>query len=218
MSEKITLNDPKDKDNVSIKCEKLLAVEGQDEWWFFKRFLEKHLKINDVQLIDIGGESKFEDKLKALKLSPNFSTVKKIGFVRDADNDVIKSFQKIKTAIDTCLKITSPSTMNSWEGSLPKLGVFVLPNSLDNGMLEDLFLESVANDPFMPCLENYIQCIESKIPRNQQPKNKAKSKAQAFLASRKDYKSSVGLAAEAGYWNFDAPCMDELKKFLDEFK
>ncbi len=215
---KITLNDIKEKDTTKIKSVKLLAVEGQDEWYFFKRFLEKHLKISDVQIIDIGGESNFASKLELLRLSPDFSKVEIIGFIQNADNDIEKSFEKIQVAIKDNLNMIAPRNINTWEYNKPQLGVFILPNSIENGMLEDLCLKSVASDPIMPCLDAYFKCIEGILPKNKQPKNIAKTMTQAFLASRKEYKSSVGFAVEEDYWNFDDDCMKEIKDFLTFFK
>ena len=216
-----TINDRQDTKTTSIKAQKILAVEGQDEWYFFKYFLEKKLNIKDVQLIDIEGESKFLAKLKLLKLSPNFDKVKKIGFVRDADDDLQKSFKSIKEAIEKGLQYKAPTKMNTWqkdEAHDIELGVFLLPNNEEKGMLETLCLRSVADDAIMPCLDTYFDCMNKVIPENKRPKNIAKSRVQVFLASRKTYKSSVGFAAEKGYWNFDADCMQEIRNFLVAFK
>lgn len=213
------LNNPKDKSKIEIKSPKILAVEGQDEWWFFCRILEKYLNIKDVQVIDIEGESKFKEKLELLRLSPNFSIVSQIGFVRDADEDSNISFEKIQNAIKDNLKISPPVNINSWISDTNyALGVFVLPNSSDSGMLEDLCMESVAEDPIMPCIDAYFECMKKVLSIENLPKNFSKSKTQVFLASRKEYKTSIGFGAEKGYWNFSAPCMQALIKFLKGFE
>jgi len=218
---KIDINDRKDSKTKAIKAQKILVVEGQDDWCFFKHFLEKKLKIKDVQLIDIGGDGNFLTVLKVLKLSPNFDKVEKIGLIRDTDKDLQKSFKRIKEAIEKGLQYKAPTNMNSWQKDEEhgiKLGVFLLPNNEEKGMLETLCMQSVADDAIMPCLNAYFECMDKVIPENKLPKNIAKARVQAFLASRKTYKSSVGFAAEKGYWNFDAECMQEIKSFLLTFK
>jgi hypothetical protein len=108
---------------LKIESTKILAVEGQDEWYFFKNMLEKHLKITDVQLIDIGGESNFETELASIFILSGFSSVKKIGFVRDADNDAQKAFKKICKAIKDALKLPAPETINNFTNNEPQIGV-----------------------------------------------------------------------------------------------
>lgn len=203
---------------LKIKSTKILAVEGQDEWYFFKNMLEKHLKITDVQLIDIGGESNFEKELATISVLPDFTSVKKTGFVRDADNDVQKAFEKICKAIKDKLDLPAPETMNNFTNNKPQIGVFVMPNNIDGGMLEDLCLQSVKNDPVIPCLDAFISCVKSKLPTNKHPKNWSKTQTQIFLATRKEIKSSVGFGAEKDHWKFDDPCFDALKQFLENFR
>ncbi len=203
---------------LKIESTKILAVEGQDEWYFFKNMLEKHLKITDVQLIDIGGESNFETELASIFILSGFSSVKKIGFVRDADNDAQKAFKKICKAIKDALKLPAPETINNFTNNEPQIGVFVMPNNIDGGMLEDLCLQSVQNDTVMPCLDAFISCIKINLPNDKHPKIWQKAKTQVFLATRKEIKSSVGFGAEKGYWNFDDPCFDEIKQFLENFR
>ena len=42
---KIDINDRGNAKTKVIKAQKILVVEGQDDWCFFKHFLEKKLKI-----------------------------------------------------------------------------------------------------------------------------------------------------------------------------
>ena len=153
-----------------------------------------------------------------LSKKDNFDKVETIAFVRDADDDLQKSFKSIQIAIEKGLEYVAPINMNSWQKGVIQLGVFLLPNNEEKGMLETLCMQSVADDPIMPCLDAYFNCMNEVISENKRPKNIAKSRVQAFLASRKTYKSSVGFAAEKGYWNFNAECMQEIRNFLLVFK
>lgn len=203
---------------LKIKSTKILAVEGQDEWYFFKEMLEKHLKITDVQLIDIGGESNFEKEFATISILPGFSSVKKIGSVRDADTDAKVAFEKICKAIKDGLGLPAPETMNNFTNNKPQIGVFIMPNNSDSGMLEDLCLQSVQKDTVMPCLDAFISCVKNNLPNDKHPKIWSKAKTPVFLATRKDIKSSVGFGAEEGYWIFGHPCFDQLKQFLGNFR
>ena len=50
-------------------------------------------------------------------------------------------------------------------------------------MLEDLCLESVADDPAMPCLEEYFRCLEEQLEAGAFPSNPSKARVRAFLTS-----------------------------------
>ena len=87
-------------------------------------------------------------------------------------------------------------------------------------MLEDLCLETVKDRPAMKCVDEFSSCVSAlKSP----PKNISKSKtqvfkAQVFLATQPKIVDSVGLGSQKGYWNFEAPCLVELKAFLSHLK
>jgi hypothetical protein len=79
-------------------------------------------------------------------------------------------------------------------------------------MLETLLLETVADDPVMPCLEAYFECVEQHT--GSQPGNRFKARVQAFLASRSRPGLLLGQAASAGYWRLESRVLDHVKHFL----
>lgn len=100
-----------------------------------------------------------------------------------------------------------------------RVGVFLLPDGESDGMLEDLCLQAVADDPVVPCVDAYLKCVNEKraeakrasIPQNKLPK----ARALAFLTSRDDPDKRVGEAASAGYWPWDAPTFHPLVHFIE---
>ena len=87
-------------------------------------------------------------------------------------------------------------------------------------ILENLCLETVKDHPAMKCVDEFSSCVSAlKSP----PKNISKAKAQVFkaqvfLAAQPDIVDSVGLGAKKKYWDFDPPCLAELKTFLSHLK
>ena len=77
----------------------------------------------------------------------------------------------------------------------PRVSVFILPNCESAGMLETLYLSAVQDVPAMPCVEQYLQCLEvtAKLP----PNNPEKARAHAFLASRPRPELRVGEAGRS---------------------
>jgi hypothetical protein len=118
--------------------------------------------------------------------------------------------------------------MNEFSTGIPRVGIFIVPGDVDKGMLEDLCLRTVADHPAMPCVDGFLECLRGKVewrePEDVQaagphrfPNNAAKAKAKAFLAAQKDDLPSVGVAALAGIWNFDADCLEQLRGFIKVF-
>ena len=87
-----------------------------------------------------------------------------------------------------------------------------MPGDSDKGMLEDLCLKSIENEPINNCIDTYFECIGEK------PKELSKAKILCYLASKTPLVYSIGLAAHKGYWDFEAEQFKELKDFLLNLK
>src|SRR6185437_444794 len=104
------------------------------------------------------------------------------------------------------------------------------PGDADSGMLEDLCLRTVATNPVMPCVEQFMTCIASKVTWGvsesradstgvyRHPNNVNKARAKAFLAANESDFPSVGVAAQSGVWSFDHECLQDLREFLLQFQ
>ncbi|MCK5109174.1 MAG: hypothetical protein KAR25_05740, partial [Methanosarcinales archaeon] len=76
----------------------LLLVEGDDDELFFRALMKAH-GLQDIQIINAKGTSKFETKLKVLSSSPQFRTrVVSLGVVRDADRNLDIAFKCVTDA------------------------------------------------------------------------------------------------------------------------
>jgi hypothetical protein len=74
------------------------SVEGREEELFFGALI-KHLKLQNIQIMPIGGKEKLRKNLKALANSPGFSEVISLGVVRDADANPDSAFQSVRDAL-----------------------------------------------------------------------------------------------------------------------
>ncbi len=196
-----------------ISRSKLLLVEGKDEVSVFERLIDQ-LCINDIQTIDVGGKDQFQRRFPALMVRPGFTQVEQIGLIRDADDSFADAFDSL-CGVLMAAGYPTPSANGLFSSGKPAIGVFVLPNNQTNGVLEDLLVDSVDQTDAFNCVDSFSDCISELENR---PKNLSKSKAQAYLAAMPDECRSVGVAAQKGYWNFDASCFEPLKSFLLNFK
>lgn len=158
---------------------RLLIVEGDDEVNFFQSFLD-YLGIDDVQIQALGGIRQFRTKFKAVVSARGFSEVQSLAVVRDADKNAQAAFQSIRSVLQT--NGLSPSNSPGVSGNtLPKVTIHIIPNNQDDGMLENLCLESVADDPAMSCVHDFIGCISGKFDNI--PHEEAKATVRTYLTS-----------------------------------
>lgn len=195
-----------------ITREKLLLVEGKDEVNFFEALLEQS-GIEGFEIIDVGGKRNFAKELKMLALLTGFEKVKTLIIVRDADDNADDAFASARSALHS-IHFHTPNCQNElreYEGR--KVGIYIMPGNFENGMLEDLCMSSVADQPVISCIESFFECIKQK---GCIPKNLSKAKAHVFLASQSELVTSIGVAAKKGYWNFSHPSLQALTHFFQE--
>jgi len=199
--------------SVSIGEPNLLLVEGQNDARFCGALL-RHLGISGVQVPEVGGKGQFCPWLKALVRTPGFDQVKVVLAVRDADENAQGAFQSIRDAFrDAGLPV--PNQPGRLTDKVPRVGVEILPGEGRPGNLEHLCLTAIADDPALPCLDQFFGC--PKKNGLSRPRDMSKAKVQVFLASRPKPGLRLGEAAEAAYWPWEAAAFGGLKQFLRLF-
>ncbi|NUO84407.1 hypothetical protein HUU05_30395 [candidate division KSB1 bacterium] len=194
-----------------IAYPKVLVVEGQSAFQFFKALLRHLDLLNTIEIRNAGGVNDFSTFLRQLLITPGYPQVTSLAIIRDAEGNVTAAFQAICNSLKD-VQLHVPSRLGELSEGTPKVSVFLLPDCANSGMLETLCLDSVSADPAMPCVENYFLCLEER--GTQLPKNLTKARLHTFLASRSRADLLLGQAAHEGYWPFDDPVFDPLKKFL----
>ena len=199
-------------DTVKILKPNLLVVEGHDDELFFNA-LVKHLNLGNIQVLPIGGKTKLRENLKVLAISPGFSDATSLTIVRDADDNPKGAFQSIQDALRSA-DLPSPTKPFELCGQEPQVMAMILPEERKTGALEDLCLNSVADDAIIYCVEKHFSCLaEQKISL---PQNPAKAKVQVFLGSKEKSGKRLGEAAQAGYWPMDSDAFAQIRKCLSE--
>jgi hypothetical protein len=197
-----------------IESDKLLIVEGNDEKSFFQALL-KIQNINDVQIINMRGKDNYYNEFEGITLRPNFNQVKKLGIIKDAETSFINTEKSITNMIKMH-NLPKPVKANEFvSNNTISIGYYIMPDNNENGMLENLFLKTLENQPIMDCVNQYFKCIKGIIDYEI---NEPKSKALVYLAGMKKLVNNVGLAALKNYWNFNHKSMDEIKNFINNFK
>lgn len=203
---------------ISITCKKILAVEGKDEKNFLDSFL-KHQNISNCQIEEVGGKDQFSRKLPGLIKTPGFVSsdgsfaVTHLAIIRDKNGgEALKSIANVLKENN----LVPPKKEGQFSSGKPKVGVFIMPgNTIEGTMLEDLCLKCVENHAAMKCVNEFAYCV-SKL--DNPPKNPSKTKTLAFLAAQEEIANTIGLGAQKSYWDFNSPCLDELKAFLEKMR
>ena len=211
-----------DKHKSGFSLRKLIAVEGQDEVHFFNELI-KFIGTSDIEVWEVGGKTQFKSKFAGFINLRGFDELESIAFVCDADNTNSRSAETSFSSLCRIIEnvtteepsfsgnIVLPSGMGEFSEGNPKIGIYVMPNNSDGGMLENLCLNSVEDDPAMVCVNNFLECA---LQLEKKPKNIPKAKVQTFLASKEKIVNRLGLGAKKGYWVFESPVWSELKTFI----
>lgn len=197
---------------VPIEQSNVLVVEGKEEVFFFEALI-KHLGLQNIQIMDMKGKTRLRARLKALASSPRFADVISLGVVRDANKDPIAAFQSVRDALQA-VGLAAPERPLVPAGHSPQVMVMILPEEGAPGMLEDLCLRAVVQDPAMLCVEQYFQCLQQQ--GLSLPHNTSKAKVQVFLASREEPGKRLGEAAQAGYWPWGDESFEQVRAFLQQ--
>jgi hypothetical protein len=193
---------------------RFLAGEGIDEENFFKKLLEYIDILDSVDIRSSGGKDQFKDLMPAHAITPGFKALEKIAVIRDADGNANDAFKSVTGVLEK-IGLQSPEKPGEFSSGSPSVGVFIMPDNLSEGMLEDLCLESVIDHEAMKCVDNFIACAQE---LKEQPDNISKAKVQVFLASRPKIANSIGRGAQKGYWNFNSEKLEPLINFLKQLK
>lgn len=185
----------------------LLVVEGKDEELFLGEFV-KFLALKDLQVMPVGGKTKMRRDLGAVVDLPGFTDVESIGILRDADADPKAAFQSVRDVLKN-LRLPVPNQPLTPAGRNPRVSVMIAPGAEEPGMLESLCLEAGAENPAMPCVDEYFKCLPT------QPLNLPKARLQVFLASV-DPNKRLGELAQGGYWDWNHAAFAALKAFLQQ--
>ncbi|ODS41729.1 MAG: hypothetical protein A7315_00400 [Candidatus Altiarchaeales archaeon WOR_SM1_79] len=191
--------------------EKIIAVEGKDDKWFFERLLEK-LGISDIQVWDIGSKGEFKNKFPDIRLFSGFNNVRRVAAILDADNSYRNSKESIEHTINRALKASS--NPKEFSSSNPAVAYFIMPNNKDKGMMETLCVLSQKNNPAMKQVDKFIEAVNSDTAIKEKPKNEDKAKAQAYLAIMPEIAYGMAYGIVKNYWDLSHTDFKELINFL----
>ena len=193
-----------------IQKPKQLLVEGKDQRNFFEAFLD-HIHERNVQVQNFGGVQELHRFLLAFVKMPEFGTVESVGIVRDAERDATGAWDSVRTALSNAT-MPVPDRIEQRSAGTPHVSVLILPGGNRPGMLETVLNQTFANDPVNTCIDYFFECVGRLPGKKIHMPDKARSRA--YLWTREKPHVSVGVAAQAEYWDFGHEAFGSLRSFL----
>ncbi|PPZ95505.1 hypothetical protein C5B41_03750 [Acinetobacter ursingii] len=178
-----------------------LIVEGPSDAYLFEKLCSKHefdVKVTVDTPSFFGGKDTKQGVLNILQIAIKqlqSSYIEKLGIIIDSDyakdgggieNTLLQIHKKIKDyGYSTHYKKFSNSGIYfEGENGLPNLGVWVMPNNLDEGMLEDWML-SICHPNEQKFLNNVTQIVTTMPSPRFSKIHEAKAIANTWLAWQK---------------------------------
>lgn len=203
-----------------ITTEGQLLVEGRVPEMFFREMIVASgltAKIEARTFGDIGKEN-LQAYLELFTQRAIFKErVKRIGIIRDAEGSAaVGAFQSVQAALQGA-QLPVPAAMSKLEGSPLAVGVFILPNCQDAGMLESLCLSAVAEteagqaNGILPCVDEFFACLTK---RGKKPGNPAKAQFAGYALACDVVDPQLGRAAQKGAIPWQAKTFDSLRAFV----
>ena len=199
-----------------------LLVEGNDDQHVVWALCEKH---NVPETFDVIDCESVENVLKSLevrlRLADNNS---RIGVVMDADTSLKSRWDSFVSILKhtgkyDCDALNLPQdglVLEPTDKTYPKVGIWLMPDNNQNGMLED-FMMALAkpDDALMKKSEDVLTDLETKGIQKYKPAHRSKAKIHTYLAWQDVPGRPMGQAITANILNSDS---DMAVKFADWLK
>ncbi|EEP60904.1 DUF3226 domain-containing protein [Sulfurihydrogenibium yellowstonense] len=152
----------------------VILIEGKTDKIFFEELIKFIGRESDIQVVYMEGK----DKLKSLIKFPDFSLVKILVVVQDADNDPKRAFQSIRDTLKNSGFSIPSKPYEISDGSL-KTAIIILPDENEKGDLESLIVEHLKNRLEFRCVDGFVNCVKN---FNFDLKKLSKTKLYAYIS------------------------------------
>ena len=194
---------------ITIKARKLLLAEGADACnfliWAYQAW-----GADGIQVLDFGGVQNQDLPLylRQLQMLSGFDEVETLVIARDAERNASGAVTSLISQLTNVGLPAPPSPFVFTETAL-RVAYMIFPgynlsgDALENGTLEDLCLKTIANDPVMPCVANFLRAVQATGEPMPRPH---KSTLYTYLAGKQALTGlKLGEAARVGAWPWDHP-------------
>lgn len=163
----------------------VLLVEGLDDCHVAMSLCQAHSVPETFGIYECGSDDKVLKRLNALISQPDAPKI--IGVVLDADYEPGRRWESIKSKLSHYPysfpeKLDTNGTILITNSSLPKLGIWLMPNNQVSGMLEDFCLEMIDHEVYEFVKESVIHAQNQKGICTFKPTHLSKAIVHTYLA------------------------------------
>ena len=200
-----------------------LLVEGNDDQHVVWALCEKHNVPESFDVIDC---ESVDNVLKAFELRIKLPDInQRIGVVVDADVNLKSRWESIvsilkKTGKYDCGNIEllqDGLLLDPTDHTYPKVGIWLMPDNNQNGMLEDFMAALVtSDDALMKKSEDVLTELEEEGIQKYKPVHRSKAKIHTYLAWQDIPGRPMGQAITANILNANSELAMKFAKWLKE--
>lgn len=186
-----------------------LLVEGSDDQHVIWAICEKYQIVETFDVVDTGSVSRV---LKRLPVDLKDASVGTIGVIVDADQNMQAIWQSLRSRLSPYgYQIPDEPDpdgfVHATEDIYPRIGIWLMPNNLQPGMLEDFVKLLIRPDDLLsPFVEEILSRIEGQDIPNRYNKDIHREKAfiHTWLAWQQEPGRPMGTAITATYLDHNA--------------
>ncbi len=182
-SMKSQLNPARKHNLLTFKRPKLILVEGNDEYDFFKFLRLKE----DIQIHAYEGKDQLQLELDTVKDVEGFDTLKRVAIVRDADSDPASALQSVLQQWANAFQAAKPKVNSDmwFEDAVGReWSVWLMPCPDLSGDLEELLWQAVAPSEHRSCIHALMECLT--VADDTPFRTETKARLYSCLATQRD--------------------------------
>jgi hypothetical protein len=189
------------EDICHAKVPNILLVEGKKDCRVVRALQEHHALVDDFGIYECNGDDGVVKRLNALISAPETERPNIIGVLLDADTKAIEErWQQVQTKLkkygyDVPEKPDRLGTVIE-KDSYPKIGIWLMPDNVVTGMLEDFLLRSI-NPSHVEVTAEAVQQAQKAGVTSFKEVHTSKAKLHTFLAWQDEPGTPIGLAITA---------------------
>lgn len=195
---------------------KLLLVEGNDDMHVVYALCEKFAIPETFKVKDCKG---IDNLFKQLAVQFKGTNINTVGVIIDADVNLLTRWRQVKNTLSevfTDLPNDLPEEGLILTEGEKRVGVWIMPNNLTSGMLEDFIRFLVPDDDLMlPKVKYLLQNIEKEKQNKYKVIHRTKAEISSWLALQEDPGTPMGLSITKRYLSIER---DECLVFVNWMK
>lgn len=202
---------------------RFLLVEGPNDKHVVWALLKHHKVPETFKVEEISGvDERIQNARVRLKALRTAESMERLGIVLDADDDLSKRWQQLRTALQDTAGVQLPEVPTK-EGTIVELsggrmfGAWLMPNNVLPGKIEDFLTFLVpTSDALLSRVDNFLNALPSRqdCPARFPDKDRIKARVHSWLAIQREPGKPMGTAITARYLDAEAPMASEFLEWL----